>query len=96
MNDGSSLWQLSACELHNRYCDGDLIPDQVITACLKRINDVNPTLNAVVTLDREGGTTRGNRVDQPLATASTTGGLRRRANHSQRQPVCCRYPGDLG
>ena len=42
------LWQLSACELQRRYANGSLTPSSVAEACLRRIDTVNPRLNAVV------------------------------------------------
>lgn len=42
------LWQVSACELRQRYRDGSLSPLAVVQACLARMDAVNPRLNAVV------------------------------------------------
>lgn len=42
------LWQLPAAELQRRYRDGSLSPLAVTQACLARIDEVNPLLNAVV------------------------------------------------
>ena len=47
------LWSFSAGELSAAYADG-LSPRVVIDATLARIRDVNPRLNAIVTLDEVG------------------------------------------
>src|SRR3954447_19141240 len=41
-------WRLSACELQRRYRDGTLTPLAVASACLARLEAVNPKLNAVI------------------------------------------------
>jgi aspartyl-tRNA(Asn)/glutamyl-tRNA(Gln) amidotransferase subunit A len=47
------LWSLSARELALAYANG-LSPEEVIAATLVRIREVNPRLNAIVTLDDAG------------------------------------------
>jgi aspartyl-tRNA(Asn)/glutamyl-tRNA(Gln) amidotransferase subunit A len=47
------LWSLSARELSAAYADG-LLPLDVIQSTLSRIRDLNPKLNAIVTLDEAG------------------------------------------
>jgi aspartyl-tRNA(Asn)/glutamyl-tRNA(Gln) amidotransferase subunit A len=47
------LWSLSAGELATAYAGG-LSPRRVIDATLARIREVNPKLNAIVTLDEAG------------------------------------------
>ncbi len=42
------LWQISACELQRRFRDGSLTPIAVASACLERLEAVNPRLNAVI------------------------------------------------
>ena len=53
--DASSrpLWMLSASELSAAYGNG-LTPTDVLAATLDRIAEVNPALNAMVTLDADG------------------------------------------
>ncbi|ARQ03016.1 amidase [Pseudorhodoplanes sinuspersici] len=48
------LWQLSAGELAAAYRAGMATPDTVLQAVLDRCEDVNPRINAVVTLDHPG------------------------------------------
>ena len=48
------LWQLSAGELFAAYGRGAITPDAVLDATLRRLDEVNPRINAVVTLDRAG------------------------------------------
>jgi aspartyl-tRNA(Asn)/glutamyl-tRNA(Gln) amidotransferase subunit A len=47
------LWMLSATELSVAYGNG-LRPTDVVEATLDRIDEVNPALNAIVTLDADG------------------------------------------
>ena len=47
------LWSLSASELSVAYANG-LSPREVVESTLAHIRDVNPQLNAIVTLDAEG------------------------------------------
>src|SRR5258708_4712307 len=48
------LWQLSATELAVAYGVGTITPDAVLEATLQRLAEVNPRINAVVTLDSDG------------------------------------------
>jgi aspartyl-tRNA(Asn)/glutamyl-tRNA(Gln) amidotransferase subunit A len=48
------LWQLSAGELADAYGRGTVTPAAVLDATLRRLDEVNPRINAVVTLDRDG------------------------------------------
>ena len=48
-----ALWSLSATELGAAYAKG-LDPSHVVTETLARIDDINPRLNAIVTLDGDG------------------------------------------
>jgi aspartyl-tRNA(Asn)/glutamyl-tRNA(Gln) amidotransferase subunit A len=47
------LWSLSASELSVAYANG-LSPREVVESTLARIRDVNPQVNAIVTLDETG------------------------------------------
>lgn len=68
-----SLWQLSACELQRRFREGSLTPLVVAQACLARLEDVNPRLNAVVArrddrvLEEAEAATRRFAQEQPLS-----------------------------
>jgi len=48
------LWTLTATELAASYRSGAATPERVLEAVLERIEEVNPRLNAVVTLDLAG------------------------------------------
>jgi aspartyl-tRNA(Asn)/glutamyl-tRNA(Gln) amidotransferase subunit A len=59
MSEGQSaaarpLWSLSATELGEAYRGGVTTPSAATQACLARLDAVNPILNAVVTVDRDG------------------------------------------
>jgi aspartyl-tRNA(Asn)/glutamyl-tRNA(Gln) amidotransferase subunit A len=47
------LWSLNAGELSAAYANG-LSPRSVVEATLARIRDINPKLNAIITLDEAG------------------------------------------
>ncbi len=49
-----ALWRLSAAELAAAYRAGETTPDAVLTATLDRIAEVNPRVNAIITLDADG------------------------------------------
>ena len=50
----AELWALSASELAHAYRVGAATPDDALTAILARVDKLNPVLNAIVTLDRDG------------------------------------------
>ena len=52
--DEPRLWQLSATELAGAYERGESTSLYVLEATLERLEEVNPRLNAIVTLDVEG------------------------------------------
>jgi aspartyl-tRNA(Asn)/glutamyl-tRNA(Gln) amidotransferase subunit A len=47
MDEHNSSWRLSAVELRQGYRSGALTPRAVAEACLARLDDVNPRINAV-------------------------------------------------
>lgn len=48
MAEQSEVWRLSAKQLHQQYRDGTLTPRVVVQACLARLDEVNPRLNAII------------------------------------------------
>jgi aspartyl-tRNA(Asn)/glutamyl-tRNA(Gln) amidotransferase subunit A len=48
------LWQLSASDLTVAYRRGATTPREVLTATLERVEEINPRLNALVTLNVDG------------------------------------------
>ncbi|MBT2303855.1 amidase [Variovorax paradoxus] len=56
MNPSTPLWQLTATQLAAGFRDAAFTPTQALEACLARSAEVNPRLNALVTLDAEGAT----------------------------------------
>ncbi|AWB33396.1 amidase [Orrella marina] len=46
--EGRPLWQWSASALRQGYLDGSITPVDAITACLERITEINPVINAFV------------------------------------------------
>lgn len=48
------LWSLSGSALARAYRNGELDPVAVLAACMARLDEVNPALNAVVFTDRDG------------------------------------------
>ncbi len=54
MSPGQEFWSRTATELNLCYQSGESHPVQVTEACLARIEESNPSLNAIVTLDVDG------------------------------------------
>jgi aspartyl-tRNA(Asn)/glutamyl-tRNA(Gln) amidotransferase subunit A len=48
------LWQLTATQLAAGFGDASFTPTEALQACLSRSAEVNPRLNALITLDGEG------------------------------------------
>lgn len=48
------LWRLTAIQLAAGYRSRNFDPVQALDACLERLDEVNPVLNAIVTVDRDG------------------------------------------
>jgi aspartyl-tRNA(Asn)/glutamyl-tRNA(Gln) amidotransferase subunit A len=49
-----SLWKISATNLFAGYASQEFSPVEVLHSVLERLDETNPKINAVVTLDREG------------------------------------------
>jgi amidase len=64
-----------ATELVRRIRDRDLSVVEVVTAHLERIERLNPTLNAIVTLDAEGALEAARRADRAQASGADLGPL---------------------
>ncbi|PLC01449.1 amidase [Variovorax sp. RO1] len=56
MHSTTPLWQLDAAQLAAGYRDAAFTPTDALHACLQRSAEVNPRLNALITLDSEGAT----------------------------------------
>ena len=69
------LWRQTATELALRIRRRELSATEVVGAHLARIDAVNPELNAIVTLDREGALAAADEADQVLARGEPTGPL---------------------
>jgi aspartyl-tRNA(Asn)/glutamyl-tRNA(Gln) amidotransferase subunit A len=54
MSVAAPLWTLTAAELATAYAAGVATPSEALESVLARHDAVNPQINAVVTLDREG------------------------------------------
>ena len=50
----AELWTLSATDLARAYREGIATPEDALASILTRIDKVNPAVNAIVTLDRDG------------------------------------------
>ena len=62
------LWQFSAGELGAAYRDKRSTPSEALQAVLARIDEVNPQINAIVTLDRTGAQADAQASDRRMAT----------------------------
>jgi len=69
------LWQLSALELGRRIARREIRAVEVVTHLLQRIEALNPTLNAIVTLDAEGALAAAHAVDARLDQGEQLGPL---------------------
>jgi aspartyl-tRNA(Asn)/glutamyl-tRNA(Gln) amidotransferase subunit A len=49
----TTLWTLTGSQLSAGYSSGAFTPVEVLKSVLARLDEVNPRLNAVVTIDRE-------------------------------------------
>jgi amidase len=61
------LCECSAREQHARVTRGEVTPSELLDAHLSRIEQVNPRLNAIVTLDVEGARANARRLDELAA-----------------------------
>ncbi|ARU87981.1 amidase [Pseudomonas sp. M30-35] len=71
----SELTTWSACELANEIRSGHLSARELTEACLAKIAQHNPTLNALVTLDAEGALRKADAADQRQARGESLGPL---------------------
>jgi amidase len=69
------LLELSATELVARLRARELSSRELVEAHLQRIETVNPTINAVITLDAEGALEAADRADQRLVAGGPVGPL---------------------
>ncbi len=54
MSSSAPLWTLTAAELNQAFAAGIATPSDALESILVRHDEVNPRINAVVTLDRDG------------------------------------------
>jgi aspartyl-tRNA(Asn)/glutamyl-tRNA(Gln) amidotransferase subunit A len=71
----SEIWQLPALELSRRYANRDLSPVEALRASLQRIADVNPVLNAVVTVAEPSALVAAQDSEQRWKTGTARGPL---------------------
>ena len=69
------LWRETATALALRIRRRELSAAEVVGAHLSRIEEVNPELNAIVTLDREGALAAADEADRALARGGPAGVL---------------------
>ena len=69
------LWTLSATELARAYRDGTATPVDALAAILSRIDKVNPAVNAIVTLDRDGALMQARASTERLRAGASLGPL---------------------
>lgn len=71
----AGLWALSASELARAYRDGTTTPEKVLSAILGRVEAVNPAVNAIVTLDRDGAVAQARASTQRFGCGKPLGPL---------------------
>ena len=69
------LWTLSATELARAYRDGTATPVDALASLLSRIDKVNPAVNAIVTLDRDGALMQARASTERLRAGASLGPL---------------------
>lgn len=69
------LLELSATDLSQAIVDRKMSSEEVITACLKRVEAVNPRLNAIVQLAADSALLDARRADEALAQGDIKGPL---------------------
>ena len=69
------LWQLSATEIARATCAGELTTEEVTNSNLKRMQDVNPDLNAVVMDLSEEALERAHALDKKRTSGQSIGPL---------------------
>jgi aspartyl-tRNA(Asn)/glutamyl-tRNA(Gln) amidotransferase subunit A len=72
-SDRNELWARTATELAAAYQAGETSPEHVLEAVLTRFDTVNPTLNAIVTLDRDGARAAARQAGIRLAAGKSLG-----------------------
>lgn len=70
-----ALFQRSAVELAQAIRSKEVSSVEVVQSILNRIHDVNPRLNAVVTLNADGALAEAHRADEELAKGQIRGAL---------------------
>ncbi len=77
MNDYSSndLWQLDACEMAEGIAKRDFSSRELVSACLNRIDDVNPLINAITETRADAALEQADAADQALASGKNHQGL---------------------
>ena len=73
--EGNELWRETATALATLIRRRELSAAEVVRAHLERIDAVNPELNAIVTLDREGALAAADEADRLLSRGGPTGPL---------------------
>ena len=71
----TEIWQLSATEMAHRIADRQLSSTEVVEAHLKRIDAVNPALNAVVRVLADEARAEATAADRKLAAGESVGPL---------------------
>ena len=71
----AELWALSAAGLIKQFRTGEATPSRALEACLARLDEVNPLLNAVVTLDRQGARQAARQSDERWRAGAPLGPL---------------------
>ncbi|MGV3634068.1 MAG: amidase [Pseudorhodoplanes sp.] len=69
------LWTLSATELGRAFRGGAATPDDALSSVIARIDSVNPSVNAIVTLDREGARAQARASTERFRTGTPLGPL---------------------
>lgn len=71
----AELWKLSGADLSRSFGSGETSPVEALEACLLRLDEVNPVLNAVVSLDLERARVAARESERRWQDKAPLGGL---------------------
>jgi amidase len=79
------LWRWEATEIARAVRTRQISSREAVSACLSRIEEVNPRINAIVELRPEEALAAADAVDSAVARGETLGSAARGTGHDQGQ-----------
>ena len=75
MADNNQFWRLTASQLSELLVTGELSPVELLDATLKRIERVNPAVNAIIAIDEKGARAAASESEKRLRSGQQRGPL---------------------